>query len=171
MTDLHIRPARPDEQPIVEDLLREASAWLASRGIDQWQFPPHSDRIRRALQRGEVFLATVGDQPVATLQVDDHADLEFWTQEDEPGDALYVHRMAVTREFAGTGIGSTLLDWASERAAAAGKSWLRLDAWKDNVKLHSYYADHGFSLVRVVDLPHRGSGALFQRPTRISRSV
>lgn len=170
MTDLHIRSARPDEQPVVEDLLREASAWLASRGIDQWQFPPHSDRIARALRHGEVFLATVDGQPMATLQVDDHADPEFWTAEDEPGDALYVHRMAVSREYAGSGVGGALLNWASERAAAAGKLWLRLDAWKDNPGLHRYYESHGFTLLRVINLPHRGSGALFQRPTTVKQT-
>jgi GNAT superfamily N-acetyltransferase len=167
MTDLHIRAARPDELATVESLLIEVSEWLASRGIDQWQFPPHRDRITSALHRGEVFLAEVEGRPIATLQVDDHADPEFWTEEDEPGDALYVHRMAVTRECAGAGIGSTLLDWASERAAGAGKSWLRLDAWKDNSDLHRYYHSHGFTLIRVTDLPHRGSGALFQRPTSL----
>lgn len=164
MTDLHIRAARLDELNQVEDLLREVSSWLASRGIDQWQFPPHRDRITAALEHGEVFLAVVDGQPIATLQVDAHADPEFWTAEDEPADALYVHRMAVSRQFAGAGIGSTLLDWAAERAAAAGKTWLRLDAWKDNPGLHRYYEAEGFSLVRVIDLPHRGSGALFQRP-------
>ncbi|MFJ4409235.1 MULTISPECIES: GNAT family N-acetyltransferase [unclassified Streptomyces] len=164
MTDLHIRAARLDELGQVEDLLREASAWLAARGIDQWQFPPHRDRITRALENGDVFLAVVGERPIATLQLDAHADPEFWTAEDRPDDALYVHRMAVTRGSAGAGVGGALLNWAAVRAATAGKSWLRLDAWKDNHGLHRYYEAEGFTLVRVVDLPHRGSGALFQRP-------
>ncbi|MEE4541208.1 GNAT family N-acetyltransferase [Streptomyces sp. V4-01] len=169
MTDLHIRPARLDELATVESLLIEVSEWLASRGIDQWQFPPHRDRITTALRRGEVFLAEVDGRPVATLQVDDHADPEFWTPEDEPGDALYVHRMAVTRKFSGAGIGGTLLDWASARAVEEGKAWLRLDAWKNNPGLHQYYQDQGFRMIRLIDLPHRGSGALFQRPSSLFR--
>ncbi|MEU6849918.1 GNAT family N-acetyltransferase [Actinacidiphila alni] len=163
MTDLHIRPARLDELSTVEALLIEASEWLASRGIDQWQFPPHRDRITSAILRGEVFLAEAGGRPIATLQVDDQADPEFWTPDDRPETALYVHRMAVSREFANAEIGGKLLDWASERVVAAGRTWLRLDAWKDNYDLHHYYEKHGFTLVRVIDLPHRGSGALFQR--------
>lgn len=168
MTEVTIRPARLDELGVIEHLLREASAWLASRGIEQWQSPPHTDRIAQALRRGEVFLATIDDRPMATLQVDGHADPEFWTADDKPGDALYVHRLAVSRKYAGAGIGGTLLNWASERATAAGKPWLRLDAWKNNRGLHRYYESQGFTLVRVIDLPHRGSGALFQRPTPLS---
>jgi GNAT superfamily N-acetyltransferase len=167
MTDLHIRLARPDEQPIVEDLLREASAWLASRGINQWQYPPHSDRIKTGLQRGSVYIADVDGIPVATLQVDDFADPEFWTAGDAPQSALYVHRMAVSRKYAGSGIGSKMLDWVTLKAASHGKKWVRLDAWKSNVDLHRYYINVGFTHVRTVDLPHRGSGALFQRAAKL----
>ncbi|MER7189277.1 GNAT family N-acetyltransferase [Streptomyces flaveolus] len=165
MNDLIIRPGRPDELGVVEALLREASAWLASRNIDQWQYPPHSDRITAALEQGVCFLAFEGNEPIATIQVDDFADPEFWAPDDEPTAALYVHRMAVRRAAAGTGVGSVLLDWAAERAAAQGKRWLRLDAWKDNQGLHRFYKSAGFTLLRIVDLPHRRSGALFQRAT------
>ncbi|MFG3059011.1 GNAT family N-acetyltransferase [Streptomyces sp. NPDC048231] len=165
MKDLLIRAGRPDELGTVEALLREASTWLASRGIDQWQYPPHRDRITAALERGVCFLAFKDGKPIATVQLDDFADPEFWTPADEPDAALYVHRMAVRRGVAGAGVGGTLLDWASARAAMQGKRWLRLDAWKDNEGLHRFYTNAGFTLLRIVDLPHRRSGALFQRST------
>lgn len=165
MNDLLIRPGRLDELDIVEGLLREASAWLASRGIDQWQYPPHRDRITAALERGVCFLAFEDDRPIATIQVDDVADPEFWTPADDPEAALYVHRMAASRHIAGRDTGANLLEWAAERAATQGKPWLRLDAWKDNAGLHRYYERAGFTLLRIVDLPHRRSGALFQRPS------
>ncbi|MFG3545478.1 GNAT family N-acetyltransferase [Streptomyces clavifer] len=165
MKNLFVRAGRPDELGSVEALLYEASAWLASRNIDQWQYPPHRDRITEALERGVCFLAFEHGKPIATIQVDDFADPEFWTPEDRPDAALYVHRMAVTRATSGAGVGGLLLDWASERAAVQGKRWLRLDAWKDNQGLHQFYKDAGFTLLRIVDLPHRRSGALFQRST------
>jgi GNAT superfamily N-acetyltransferase len=105
------------------------------------------------------------DRPIGTITVDDHADPEFWTEADEPDKALYVHRMATSRAAAGQDIGAVMLDWATKRAAQQGKAWLRLDAWKTNPGLHRYYERQGFTLVRLVDLEHRKSGALFQRPT------
>ncbi|MFF8947988.1 GNAT family N-acetyltransferase [Streptomyces sp. NPDC014940] len=164
MRDLFIRPGRLEELGVVEALLREASEWLASRGIDQWQYPPHRDRITEALKQGVCFVAFEDGVPIATIQVDDFADPEFWTSEDEPETALYIHRMAVSRKAAGGDVGGRLLAWAAERAAAQGKRWVRLDAWKDNEGLHRYYEGAGFALVRIVDLQHRRSGALFQRP-------
>ncbi|MFD5520738.1 hypothetical protein [Streptomyces sp. NPDC127066] len=73
--------------------------------------------------------------------------------------------MAGRRDAASHNIGAQLLYWTASRAASQGKSWLRLKSWKDNPGLHGYYKSAGFSLVRIVDLPHRRSGALFQRPS------
>jgi ribosomal protein S18 acetylase RimI-like enzyme len=98
------------------------------------------------------------------ITVDDYADPEFWTAEDWPDSALYLHRMVVDRSAAGQNVGERLLDLAQDLAEASGKQWLRLDAWRTNTPLHSYYQQQGFNIVRIVSLSHRGSGALFQRP-------
>jgi GNAT superfamily N-acetyltransferase len=164
---LTIRPARTSELAIVAGLWTEAAAWLASRGIDQWQYPPHLDRIEASITAGECWVG-IGNRsghPVATITLDERADPDFWTAADEPADALYAHRMALARAAAGQGLGAEMLDWAAARAAAAGKRWLRLDAWRDNPGLRRYYERHGFTHIRTVVIGHRRSGVLMQRPT------
>jgi GNAT superfamily N-acetyltransferase len=104
---------------------------------------------------------------IGTITIDRNADPEFWMPSDFPDDALYIHRMIVRHELAGADVGSAVIDWASERTASAGKRWLRLDAWRTNPRLQRYYANQGFQLVRTVELPHRRSGALFQRPAGV----
>jgi GNAT superfamily N-acetyltransferase len=164
-TIVTVRPARADELETVASLWQEAAAWLAERGLDQWQYPPRHESIARNIAAGdECWLAEHDGQVVATITLDRHADLEFWQPEDDPDAALYVHRMVVARSSAGLDLGSALLDWACRRTAAAGKRWVRLDAWRTNPGLHRYYEGQGFSPVRIVDLAHRGSGALYQRP-------
>lgn len=147
-------------------LWEEARAWFAEQGIDQWQYPPRRHAIGANIAaRDECWIIEdPQERTIGTITVDKRADPEFWESSDSPDDALYVHRMIVRRHAAGGEIGSALLDWASKRAAAAGKSWLRLDAWRSNPRLRRYYADRGFTLVRTVELSHRQSGALFQRP-------
>jgi GNAT superfamily N-acetyltransferase len=166
---LTIRKAEPADLDTVEDLRAEATAWLASKGLDQWQrsnprFPTRA-RAADAIARGACYLAYDGNSElVGTITVDDDADPEFWTPAEQTEPALYVHRMIVRRAAAGAGLGGLLLDWAGDRAARAGHRWLRLDAWKTNKPLHHYYERQGFAHVRTVDLAHRGSGAVFQRP-------
>lgn len=159
-----LRRAGASDGPVVAGLWTEAARWLASRGIDQWQYPPHADRIAASIAAGDCWLAVVDEHPVGTITVDDRADPEFWTAADEPDTALYAHRMAVARPAAGTGLGALLLDHAGLLAAETGKRWLRLDCWRDNPGLAGYYEWEGFTHVRTVVLEHRRSGVLFQRP-------
>jgi GNAT superfamily N-acetyltransferase len=163
-----IRRARPDEVDTVAAMWTEAGQWLATIGSDQWQYPARTERIGASIAAGdECWLVEDAGGLVATLTLDGHADPEFWRPADDPGAALYVHRMVVRRAAAGAGLGSALLDWAGARAERAGRAWLRLDAWRTNARLRSYYERQGFALVRVVELAHRRSGALYQRPAGV----
>ena len=65
---------------------------------------------------------------------------------------------------AGADLGGELLDWASGRTWGAGLTWLRLDAWTSNPRLHAYYVGRDFRHVRTVE--SRVSGACFQRPSQ-----
>ncbi|MEU5576153.1 GNAT family N-acetyltransferase [Streptomyces huasconensis] len=164
MSELRIRPAGSGELDRVEGLWLEASRWLASKGIDQWQYPPRRRRMAEAVRAGDCHLAFRDGRLVGTVTVQRQADLEWWA-DDDPESALYVHDLAVSRAAAGQSVGAQLLDWAGRLAARSEKPWLRLEAWKTNSVLHRYYLNQGFELLRIVDLPHRNSGALFQRPT------
>ena len=145
-------------------ILQEVRAWLRDQGSDQWQDKePSTERMASAAETHTLFMVESGGHVIGTLTVDERADPEFWTQEDEPESALYVHRLAVRRAVSGNEVGSSLLDWASKRAAAQGKRRIRLDAWRTNDRLHQYYIERGWQLVRTVTLDHRGSGALFER--------
>jgi ribosomal protein S18 acetylase RimI-like enzyme len=148
-------------------LLAEAAKWLNARGIRQWPaggFP--AARIEPIIDQGVMYVLSDGNDPVpaATVAVDGYADPEFWVAADRCDSALYVHKLAVSRAYSGHGLGDALLDWAGSHAAAAGRSRLRLDCSKDNAQLQGYYKRLGFRHVRTVDLPHRASGALFERP-------
>ncbi|MBE1877467.1 GNAT family N-acetyltransferase [Myceligenerans pegani] len=161
--------ATPRDAGAIRALQEEARAWLQSRGLDQWATVRHTDpdssrSLESAIARGEVWIWRDHIGTVATTTLDDFADPEFWTANDDPDDALYVHRMVVRRSAAGNGLGTAILDWASAYTAASRRTWLRLDAWRSNTRLQDYYRTQGFTHVRTVELPHRGSGALFQRP-------
>lgn len=159
-----IRPADPSEVDAIASMWEEAGRRLKSMGIDQWQYPASRERIAHDIQSGHAYIMDDGPGHLGTITVDDFADPEFWLPDDSPEDALYAHRIIVRPNVGGTSLGSSLLDWASQKAAALGKSWLRVDAWKTNPGLGRYYESQAFTHVRTVDLPHRRSGALYQRP-------
>lgn len=162
--DVTIRPAAHSEAEVIGAMWTEAARWLKSQGIDQWQYAPNMAAIIRDIEHGHAYMAVDGSEYLGTITVDDFADPEFWTPGDAPGSALYAHRIIVCPAVGGNALGAAMLDWASEKAAKTGKEWLRVDAWKTNARLGRYYERQGFKHLRTVDLPHRRSGALYQRP-------
>ncbi|GAA4236990.1 GNAT superfamily N-acetyltransferase [Streptosporangium album] len=164
MHRLTLRRADQGDLPGVLALLAETAGWLNARGVRQWPaggFP--AERIAPLIEEGTMYLLDGDEGPAATLALDGHADPEFWAAEDDPGSALYVHKLSVARAHSGRGLGEALLDWAGLRVLGMGGRWLRLDCSKDNARLQDYYRGQRFAHLRTVDLPHRASGALFQR--------
>ncbi|MGH3721559.1 MAG: GNAT family N-acetyltransferase [Pseudonocardiaceae bacterium] len=157
------------EDDIVEvaAMWTRSAAWLRSKNLDQWQYPVKWENIRRTVADGTCWLVTDRDgRAVGTITVEFGAD-PYWDLSGDPDNALYVHRMVVEAGARGGELGSALLDWAARSAKRAGKSWLRLDAWKSNPALHRYYLDRGFTLVRIDDNPADPSGTCFQRPATV----
>ncbi len=162
-----IRRATEGDIATVAHLWTEVSAWLHTQGSDQWQYPVRWEGITAAVSAETCWLIERNDTPIGTITLDADADPMYWGPEDAPEAALYAHRMVTAHAARGLSLGAAMLDWAGERAQAAGRMFVRLDAWRTNMRLREYYADQGFELVRVVDDPRTGSGACFQRPAHV----
>lgn len=167
-----IRRADGDDVVALLELRAEAERWLQARGIRQWtaDYQDYAHGVlTHAAEAGLAWLVVdrlMGGDRVATVTLSAEPDLDFWGSDPHPNDALYLAKMIVARRRAGSGLGSAILNWASLRAAQAGRGWLRLDVRRDNQALHRYYLARGFDHVRTVVPAGRRteSGALFQRP-------
>ena len=166
---LSLRKAAPSDVAQAVAVIREASDWLATRGISWLREFPGATPQRVA--DGILWLAYLegAAEPVATIALETRADPEFWKPEES--DALFVHSLAVRRSASGLGVGSGLLEFARDQAARRDVPWIRLDCNKANTKLQQYYIRQGFTHLRTVDLPHRNSGALFQAAARRSEAI
>jgi GNAT superfamily N-acetyltransferase len=158
-----IRQADDADVSRVAELWTAAARDLAARGYDQWQYPVRVASIQKAVDAGTCWVIDDKRGLAATVTLDEDADPALWRPEDQPGDALYVHRLVVRTDLRGQDLGSAILDWAGDRAADLGKGWLRLDAWTTNPDLHRYYLNQNFHHIRTVHAAGIVSGALFQR--------
>jgi GNAT superfamily N-acetyltransferase len=119
---MRITRATPDDLDTLVAFRDQAAAWLASRGIDQWQEPwPTEDLMvegmLRNIQAGETFIVWDDDKPAATITINRWAKPELWTEQERAEPALYAHKVTVDRAHAGQGLGAELLDWAGTKAA------------------------------------------------------
>ena len=122
-------------------LLDEATVWVGERGYEQWPLPFPQDEIAAAIERGEVYVAELDGDVVATVTLlwDDPI---YWGE--RPADAAYVHKLAVSRACAGQRIGAAVIDWADATATAAGRAFHRLDTHPDKPGIRAYYERLGF---------------------------
>jgi GNAT superfamily N-acetyltransferase len=138
---VRIALAGPEDVDHVLGLINEAARWLLARGIRQWPVDPDLPRetVARQLRQRECYLAWEGDQAVGTFSLQ-LSDPPMWGA--QPDDALYLHGLAVRRTH--RGLGRHLLSWAERMAAAAGRSYLRLDCMAENPALRAYYERAGY---------------------------
>ncbi|HEX9057360.1 MAG TPA: GNAT family N-acetyltransferase [Ktedonobacterales bacterium] len=140
---MRITRAEPGDERAIVEIDLDVRQWLLSRDIDPGQPPrPIEDIVADRVAAGQVYLASIGGDPVATVTLL-WEDPESWG--DVPNDAVYVHGLAVRRAAAGNGIGRALLDWAARTAVAAGRAHVRLDCMASNPALRDYYVRTGFT--------------------------
>lgn len=139
----HIRQAFPGETGIVSDVLQEAARWLVESGTPMWkdgELAP--DRIAADVEAGLFFIAWAGDDAAGVFKMQPEDPL-FWPDLPQ-GDALYLHRIAVRREFAGQGVMSAMVAFARDATGRAGRRYLRLDCEAARPRLRAAYERLGF---------------------------
>lgn len=133
-----IRQARTADTHLVSSILLEAAGWLTDQGMTMWQdnelLP---ERIAADVESGDFYLAMRGAEAAGTMKFQLEDPL-FWPDVPE-GEAAYVHRLAVRRRFAGSGLSTQLLQWAKERAMSLGRRFLRLDCAAARPQLRAFY--------------------------------
>jgi GNAT superfamily N-acetyltransferase len=142
-SDLQIVQAQPEQIPLIQSILAEAAGWLEERGQALWRPDEISvESIAASFAEGISFVAFVDGESAATLRFQ-LSDPQCWPELIEP-DSAFIHRLAVRRAFAGTGLSSTLLRWSGDRARLLGRRWLRLDCEAHRQRLRAFYESNGF---------------------------
>ncbi len=142
---VRVEAASEFDVPAVSDLIAQARAWLASRGIDQWQDEVPMSLLESDAAHGRLFVVRDGDRTVATVTLSD-SDTAIWGTTERA--ALYVHRLTVAQTHRRIGLGESVLDWVRSQATAGSIPLLRLDCATENRALRSYYEQRGFRHVR-----------------------
>jgi GNAT superfamily N-acetyltransferase len=145
MAPIIIRQATAADVAIVDQMIREAAAWVDALGAVMWEDGElDAARIRREVTTGMFFLAMVDGHVAGAIRFQLEDQL-FWPDRPE-GEAAFVHRLVARRAFKGLGVARALLEWAVGHARAQGRRLLRLDCDADRPKLRALYESCGFRL-------------------------
>jgi GNAT superfamily N-acetyltransferase len=142
-TDLCISPATPDQIPQAHAIFLNVIQWLNTLGQPLWtpaQVAP--DLLLKYVQTGELHLAHLNQTPIGAFLLQ-YQDPFAWP--DVPaGQSAFIHKLAVIRSHAKSGIALSMLDWSRQKAASQGKRFLRLDC-APRPRLCAFYEKAGFT--------------------------
>jgi GNAT superfamily N-acetyltransferase len=143
--NLVIARAGFDSLPEADVLIREAADWLIAKGEPLWGPNETSyEDLRRVARAGELVMGRIGGEAVTCMYLHDEDPL-FWPQAN-PGEAFYVHRLAVARKHAGRGLAQAMLQWAENEVRTRKRDYLRLDC-EPREKLLALYRNAGFARI------------------------
>jgi ribosomal protein S18 acetylase RimI-like enzyme len=162
---VNIRRCHARDVANVAGLLDEATRWVHDLGYEQWPLPFPRAEVAAAIERGEVYVAELDGDAVATMTLLWN-DPTYWGE--RPPDAVYLHKLAVSRAYAGQAVGEALVEWADRHAAQSGRSFLRLDCLRDNAGIRAYYERLGFEHRGDLVVNRRGM-SIYERPVRSHR--
>ena len=152
--------ASPEEISEVAAVIQEAARWVTTWRAPLWD--PElvgEDFVAPFVVAGQVLTARTRDG-IAGVVILESVDEVFWPDR-APGEAIYLHKLAVRRAFAGTGLSTILIDHAARLARSLGLRLLRLDCDRP---LAAFYERQGFRRIDEIDVAHPQAG-----PMRVAR--
>jgi GNAT superfamily N-acetyltransferase len=127
-------------------VMREVAGWFRDRNLSLWSEEELSvDNLLKKYQSSEIYVGLMRDEPCLAFVLQ-WQDPVFWP-DDAPGEAGYVHKLSVAREYRGTGLAALALEWCKDFARTKGRSYLRLDCDPTRPGLVDLYERCGFTRV------------------------
>lgn len=139
----HIEQATAADAALVASVLLEAAEWLIATGRPMWKLEEiTASSLRSDVALGLYFVARSGRKVSGTVKFQ-LADPVFWPDVSK-SESAFIHRLAVRRRFAGTGVSRALIKFAIQRASDLGCRFLRLDCAIERHGLRRFYEAQGF---------------------------
>lgn len=130
-------------------IVRQTAKWLKTKGIQQWSENYPISRLEKELLNDELFVVRDRyNKIIGTLSLS-NIKSEFWPDDSsrKSSISMYLHRVAVSREYSGQNLGSELILWAIDYCKKQNIGLLRLECDKTNPFLPGFYRECGFECV------------------------
>ena len=156
-----VRQISKDEIDDLLDFLRSIAEWLNETGKTMWNI----DRLSRNYfvennRYDECYFGVFDGVSVASMILKEVDDL-MWP-EAEKGDAIYIGKLGVAREYSGSGYAEEWLKFAYYEAQRRGRKFLRLDCYANREYLCNLYENFGFHLIEKREMKLGLYAALYE---------
>lgn len=163
---MRMKQATKEDIPAIEEILLDAVHWLKKCGLEnRWtESNIKWESLSMNYKMDDFYLLYQENLPVACMALKEGTD-SYWP-EDPDEKALFLHKLAVKRIYAGKRVSTEMIRYAKERARMLKLTSVRLDCNCQREKLRKLYESNGFVCVGEYNLGDYGL-ALYQCDLRI----
>lgn len=140
--------ARPEEFEICYGIICEGRAFQQEQGFVQWTNAyPGEALIRQDLAEGSGYLFKLDGQPAGYMYISFDGDPSYDELEGawrSNGEYAVVHRIALSRRFAGKGLSSAVFEAVAQMCREKGVSCIRIDTDAKNGRMQHVLEKNGF---------------------------
>lgn len=139
--------ALPEQSDKIFGIIEENAQWLLAKGIIQWPLDwlaDERDAIYQSVLDGNYYCSKIDQDIAAVVELKTGPEV-LW--DNDLSDALYLHKLAICRQYSGCNMGLEILDQVKMRAMEQNITSIRLDCVAHNTKLRNYYESYGFKLI------------------------
>lgn len=154
MNPYDLRVSIGDKQEALE-IIKEAAIWLEKKKERLW-FPSDIDKEKISNDKDEFIVLWEKDISVAAMILNDD-DNGLWGDRKK---ALYLHKLAVKRAFAGQGYSRKMIEYAIDYCEKKEISFLRLECDAKRKKLCKLYEKSGFIRINTKQFTSKKYGEL-----------
>lgn len=153
---------KTNEVDLSIEIMKEVASWGRKKGLRVWEdhWLTRSALVTSEADEESFCVGYHGMTPVCTMILqwqDDH-----WWPGAQRGEAAYIHKLCVRRDFSGQNIPLACLDYVLERCRERGASYVRLDTGWDEIEMKKLYRGLGFEIIEKVETSKGKAMALFE---------
>ena len=149
-----LEPAKPHELDLCIAILREGRAFQQEQGFTQWTDEyPSAALIAQDIREGSGWLFKIDGEAAGYMYLcfdgdPTYASIEGQWLSDMP--YLVVHRIALSRRFAGRGLSTAVFGAIASLCNARGLRSIRIDTDKQNERMQHVLKKNGFTFCGYV---------------------
>lgn len=162
--DIEFKKANADELGEIFEIYTAAIRLMDSQGIYQWdEIYPDKNILSEDIKKGELFVGRSEGMIVSAYAISDEFDDGYKNGKWEFDCFQVIHRLCVSPEFQGIGVGEATVRHIEKSLAEKGVKSIRLDAFTQNTKAVKMYNRLGYKTVGFADF-RKGKFILMEKP-------
>ena len=128
-------------------ILKEVAKCLIDKGQSLWEIDSLTKEklLNNNILAENIYTYWENEKPIAAMILQWY-DPVFWS-EIKPNESGFIHKLCVSREYAGKGISGKMIKFAENECKNKGIKTLRLDCAGDRIKLCNLYESLGFKQI------------------------